>query len=192
MNKISSWFDKKYRVSPAIKPFVPMLCCLPALIFIVIFSLSPAILNLALSFTDYRSATTPFEFVGLQNYSEFFTLIGDEVKEVFSNGDIKEKTTETTHFLKTAFSDPFEAIEEIANEKNEVFPKTVILIALFVIISFVSQLISLIRSGGHYSFGSNFSSFISSITSPIIYIIVPSAVVFLFNTLFNSENRRNK
>lgn len=114
----------------------------------------------------------------------------NQVKEVFSNGDIKEKTTETTHFLKTAFSDPFEAIEEIANEKNEVFPKTVILIALFVIISFVSQLISLIRSGGHYSFGSNFSSFISSITSPIIYIIVPSAVVFLFNTLFNSENRR--
>ena len=110
----------------------------------------------------------------------------NQVKEVFSNGDIKEKTTETTHFLKTAFSDPFEAIEEIANEKNEVFPKTVILIALFVIISFVSQLISLIRSGGHYSFGSNFSSFISSITSPIIYIIVPSAVVFLFNT----KNRR--
>ena len=110
----------------------------------------------------------------------------NQVKEVFSNGDLKEKTTETTHFLKTAFSDPFEAIEEIANEKNEVFPKTVILIALFVIISFVSQLISLIRSGGHYSFGSNFTSFISSITSPIIYIIVPSAVVFLFNT----KNRR--
>lgn len=110
----------------------------------------------------------------------------NQVKEVFSNGDLKEKTTETTHFLKTAFSDPFEAIEEIANEKNEVFPKTVILIALFVIISFVSQLISLIRSGGNYSFGSNFTSFISSITSPIIYIIVPSAVVFLFNT----KNRR--
>ena len=110
----------------------------------------------------------------------------NQVKEVFSNGDLKEKTTETTHFLKTAFSDPFEAIEEIANEKNEVFPKTVILIALFVIISFVSQLISLIRSGGHYSFGSNFTSFISSITSPIIYILVPSAVVFLFNT----KNRR--
>ena len=110
----------------------------------------------------------------------------NQVKEVFSNGDIKEKTTETTHFLKTAFSDPFEAIEEIANEKNEVFPKTVILIALFVIISFVSQLINLIRSGGHYSFGSNFTSFISSITSPIIFILVPSAVVFLFNT----KNRR--
>ena len=110
----------------------------------------------------------------------------NQVKEVFSNGDLKEKTTETTHFLKTAFSDPFEAIEEIANEKNEVFPKTVILVALFVIISFVSQLISLIRSGGHYSFGSNFTSFISSITSPIIYILVPSAVVFLFNT----KNRR--
>ena len=110
----------------------------------------------------------------------------NQVKEVFSNGDLKEKTTETTHFLKTAFSDPFEAIEEIANEKNEVFPKTVILIALFVIISFVSQLINLIRSGGHYSFGSNFTSFISSITSPIIFILVPSAVVFLFNT----KNRR--
>ena len=110
----------------------------------------------------------------------------NQVKEVFSNGDLKEKTTETTHFLKTAFSDPFEAIEEIANEKNEVFPKTVILVALFVIISFVSQLISLIRSGGHYSFGSNFTSFISSITSPIIYILVPSVVVFLFNT----KNRR--
>ncbi len=110
----------------------------------------------------------------------------NQVKEVFSNGDIKEKTTETTHFLKTAFSDPFEAIEEIANEKNEVFPKTVILIALFVIISFVSQWISFFRSGKHYSFGSNFSLFISSITSPIIYILVPSAVVFLFNT----KNRR--
>ena len=53
-------------------------------------------------------------------------------------------------------------------------------------LSFVSQLISLIRSGGHYSFGSNFTSFISSITSPIIFILVPSAVVFLFNT----KNRR--
>jgi len=83
MNKCSSWFDKKFRVSPAIKPLVPMLSCLPAVILILVFSLSPAVLNFVLSFTDYRSATTPFEFVGFKNYGEFFSLLGDEVLDVF-------------------------------------------------------------------------------------------------------------
>lgn len=83
MNKNRSWFDKKFRASPAIKPIVPTLSCLPALILIVIFSLSPAVLNLVLSFTDYRSASTPFEFIGFQNYIDFFSLIADEVAEVF-------------------------------------------------------------------------------------------------------------
>lgn len=111
----------------------------------------------------------------------------NQVKEVFSNGDFKEKTTEATHFVKGAFTNPFETIEEIATEKNEVFPKAVLLIVLYTAITFVSRFISLLRHGENYHFGQNVSAFISSITSPLIYILVTAAIIYLFN-----RNNRKK
>ena len=109
----------------------------------------------------------------------------NQVKEVFSNGDFKEKTTETTHFVRGAFTDPFETIEEIATEKNEVFSKTVLLILLFVILSFATSVFGVFRVT-HFNFLTEFSSFISSITTPVLFILVPSIVIYLFNI----KNRR--
>lgn len=109
----------------------------------------------------------------------------NQVKEVFSNGDFKEKTTEATHFVKGAFTNPFETIEEIATEKNEVFSKTVLLIFLFVILSFATSVFGVFRLT-HFNFLKEFSSFISSITTPVLFILVPSVVIYLFNI----SNRR--
>lgn len=76
-------FNKKFRSTLAINPLLPMLGTLPALIGLIIFSLGPALLNLSLSFTDYRSASVPFDFVWFENYKNLFTLIGKDIFDAF-------------------------------------------------------------------------------------------------------------
>lgn len=76
-------FNKRFRSTLAINPLLPLLGTLPALVALIIFSLGPALLNFTLSFTDYRNAITPFEFVWLDNYKNLFVLIGPEILDAF-------------------------------------------------------------------------------------------------------------
>ncbi len=81
--RIAGWFNKKFRSSLAINPLMPMIGILPAIICLVIFSLSPAVLNFVLTFTNYKSASIPFEFVWFENYKNLFTIVGVEIFDAF-------------------------------------------------------------------------------------------------------------
>ena len=113
----------------------------------------------------------------------------NQVKDVFKNGDFKEKTTDATNFLKAVFSNPFETIEEIATEKNDVFPKAVLLIILYTALIFVARFINIIRGSGYHS-GHSFTRFVSSLTSPILYIAATSCIIFIFNRITKSNNKK--
>ncbi len=113
----------------------------------------------------------------------------NQVKDVFKNGDFKEKTTDATNFLKAVVSNPFEAIEEIATEKNDVFPKAVLLIVLYTALIFVARFINIIRGSGYHS-GHSFSEFVSSLTSPLLYILATSCIIFVFNRVTKSDNKK--
>ena len=113
----------------------------------------------------------------------------NQVKDVFKNGDFKEKTTDATNFLKAVFSNPFETIEEIATEKNDVFPKAVLLIILYTALIFVARLINMFR-GSSFNSGHSFTRFVSSLTSPILYIAATSCIIFIFNRVTKSNNKK--
>lgn len=113
----------------------------------------------------------------------------NQVKDVFKNGDFKEKTTDATNFLKAVVSNPFETIEEIATEKNDVFPKAVLLIILYTALIFVARFINIIRGSGYHS-GHSFSEFVSSLTSPLLYILATSCIIFVFNRVTKSDNKK--
>ncbi|MCL4248593.1 MAG: sugar ABC transporter permease [Anaerolineae bacterium] len=50
----------------------PWLWLSPALIFLLLYSLGPLILNLVMSFTEFKARQKTFEFIGLENWSNLF------------------------------------------------------------------------------------------------------------------------
>jgi hypothetical protein len=52
---------------------------------------------------------------------------------------------------------------------------------VYIAASVISKIISLIKYGKYYSFGTNFMDLISSILNPVFYIAVPAIIVFLYN-----------
>lgn len=74
----------KQKTSPLVNPYVAMLATLPALLSIVLLSMLPAIVNLAISFTDYHGVGQPFEFVGFDNFIRAFK-VGDASVSVWGS-----------------------------------------------------------------------------------------------------------
>jgi hypothetical protein len=104
-----------------------------------------------------------------------------QVKETIKKVDIKKDSHETKNFLKEMFSEPFQAVKDVAEEKQNAFSKAIVLMIVYIAASLISNIISLIKYGKYYSFGTNFMDLISSILNPIFYIAVPAIIVFLFN-----------
>ncbi|MBE0689231.1 MAG: sugar ABC transporter permease, partial [Anaerolineae bacterium] len=50
----------------------PWLWLSPALIFLILYSVGPFILNIIMSFTEFKARQKTFEFVGLENWSDLF------------------------------------------------------------------------------------------------------------------------
>jgi hypothetical protein len=104
-----------------------------------------------------------------------------QVKETIKKVDIKKDSKETKNFLKEMFSDPFQAVKDVAEEKENVFSKAIVLMIVYIAASIIAKIISLIKYGKYYSFGTNFMDLISSILNPVFYIAVPAIIVFLYN-----------
>ncbi len=64
----------RLKTSPLVNPYVAIAATLPAIISIFLLAALPAIVNLAISFTDYHGVGQPFEFVGFENYISVFTI----------------------------------------------------------------------------------------------------------------------
>jgi len=50
----------------------PWLWLSPALIFLIVYSLGPFILNVLMSFTEFKARQKAFQFIGLENWSDLF------------------------------------------------------------------------------------------------------------------------
>ena len=99
----------------------------------------------------------------------------NQVRDTLKNVDIKKDAEEAKGFVKEVFTDPFMAIKDAANEKNNVFSKAVIIVIAWIAIGFIAQFISNI----HYNF--TFSELIRSLLNPLWYVLVISGVLYLAN-----------
>ncbi len=105
----------------------------------------------------------------------------NQVKSSIKNVNLKQDAEETKGFVKEMFSNPFEAVRRVANEEENVFKKVIFLMIIFIAASFVSQIVSLIKYGRLASIGSNIMNVIVSVINPILFILVPSVVILIFN-----------
>lgn len=105
----------------------------------------------------------------------------NKVKETIKKVDFKEDTKATQSFLKEMFSNPFEAVKNVASEKENVFSKAVVLMIIYIAASVIYQIISLVKYGKYSSFGNNFMDLIGAFIGPVIDVIVLALVVYLFN-----------
>ena len=64
--------ERKFNTSPGVNSLSAMLAVLPAFVAIIIFGLLPAILNVGLSFTNYRGPGFEWKVVWFENYVSFY------------------------------------------------------------------------------------------------------------------------
>ena len=69
----------RLKTSPLVNPYVAIAATLPAILSIVLLGLTPTIVNLAISFTDYHGIGQPFEFVYFENFIKAFTIKNSSV-----------------------------------------------------------------------------------------------------------------
>ena len=70
---------KGFRTSPSVNPWLAFCGTIPALLSIIIFGVLPACTTIAMSFTDYDGNWATAEFVGLENFVNFFTVLRTDV-----------------------------------------------------------------------------------------------------------------
>ena len=104
----------------------------------------------------------------------------DKVKDTIKNTDFKKDANETTSFVKEMFFNPFEAVKRAADEEN-ILGKVIILMIVFIAATVLQTVISLFKIGSLFSFRHNFLQFVFSFWRPIIMVLVPSIVFWLFS-----------
>ena len=109
----------------------------------------------------------------------------NNVKETIKNANFKKNANETSSFVKEMFFDPFTAVKRAANGEN-ILSKVMILMTVFIAANVVYTILFLFK-GSIEGFAQNFFSFMLSFLKPIIMIVVPSAIIWLFS----GENRKN-
>lgn len=105
----------------------------------------------------------------------------NQVKDSIKNVNLKKDAEETKGFLKEMLSNPFEAIKNVAEEKENVFSKVVILMIFWLSASVISGIIMLIKYGTYTSIGNKVLEFISYILHPLLYVLVPAVIILIMN-----------
>ena len=83
--KFGKKFLQRQQTSSSVNPVHGMLCVLPTLIAILILVVIPALLTIALSFTDFNGDYGDMKFVWFENYGSFFSVLGKDVGNAFVN-----------------------------------------------------------------------------------------------------------
>ena len=97
----------------------------------------------------------------------------DQVREQIKNTDFKKDAEATKGF--EMFSNPFEAIRKVASEEENVLPKVVILMIIYIAASVAYQIISTMK------YGFNFMYLVASVLHPILFIAAPAILVLILN-----------
>lgn len=105
----------------------------------------------------------------------------NQVKEQIKNTDFKKDAEATKGFLKEMFVSPFEAIRKVANDEENILPKAVMIMIIFIAASVIYTIISLMKYGKYSGFGNNVLSLVASVLNPAFYIAVPAIIVLIFN-----------
>ena len=75
----------KLRSKSGVNPVKAVIAVLPAVISILLLGLFPALLNVGMSFTNYNGDISKFQFTGIDNYVNFFNVLGRDVGKAFWN-----------------------------------------------------------------------------------------------------------
>ena len=109
---------------------------------------------------------------------ETFNKVKDQIKDT----DFKEETKKATNFVKEMCFNPIEAVEEVASGAEVNLGRTIVLLVALMAANFVETLFSYFKWGSFSNLGSKFWGLVLSVTSPLLAIIVPAVLIFLFNT----------
>lgn len=104
-----------------------------------------------------------------------------QVKDTIKDVDFKNDTKEATGFVKEMFNNPFEAVERVAREEENILKKSVVIMIVYIVASVLCQIIYLVKYGSISSVGSNIMNLVSSVLRPILYVLVPAIIVFIMN-----------
>lgn len=106
----------------------------------------------------------------------------NEAKEKMKNIDFKAEAETGKGLLKKLIKNPFEAIKETAQDsENNFFKTAILLVAIWTIIAFVKQLLFYITSKYARFSGENILSLIKATISPICRILALTLSIYIVN-----------
>lgn len=85
MVKPKKTWKQRLKTSPCVNPWIAIASIVPTILYLIIFVVFPAGMNLFISFTNYNGDFNNFEFIGFRNYVEFFTVIGGSIALVLDD-----------------------------------------------------------------------------------------------------------
>lgn len=110
----------------------------------------------------------------------------DETKEAFNkvksemkDADLKNETYQATNFVKEMFMNPIEAVKSTAKENGPKLATVLLIVAALIIVNVAYEIVFLVKYS--YSFGSSIWSIVQAIIEPVLLILVPAFIVFLYN-----------
>lgn len=110
----------------------------------------------------------------------------NQVKDTIKNSNFKEGAAQTKGFIAEMFSNPISAVKRVATGEENVLFKAIIIMIVYIVASFASQLVYTIKYGSFRGIGSNIISLVVSIIHPLIYILVPAVIIMILN----KENKK--
>lgn len=105
----------------------------------------------------------------------------NQVKNTIKNADFKEGAAQTKGFIAEMFANPISAVKRVATGEENVLFKAIVIMILFIIASFVGELIYVFKYGSFRGIGSSIISLIVSVIHPVLFILVPAIVVLIMN-----------
>lgn len=104
-----------------------------------------------------------------------------QVKETIKDVDFKNDAKEATGLVKEMFVNPFEAVKRVANEKENAFKKSIVIMIIFIAANIIWQVISLMKYSSVFRIGNNVMKLVSSALHPVFYIVVPAILILIMN-----------
>lgn len=105
-----------------------------------------------------------------------------KVKETMKDTNIKEETKKTKGFLIEMFKNPLEKIKEVANDKENSFLKTAIILAIiWTVVVFINSTYSTIYYWEFSRVFKNILDVLKDILAPALGILVYSVIILVLN-----------
>lgn len=105
-----------------------------------------------------------------------------KVKETIKDTNIKEETKKTKGFLMEMFKNPLEKIKEVANDKENSFLKTAIILAIiWTAVVFIDSTYSTIYYWGFSRVLKNILDVLKGILAPALGILVYSVIILVLS-----------